>query len=665
MKTKIGKMETQLLALLRDGGFHSARELASTIGVSTKTVRSRLAVMTEQLADQGVEIVSSSGSGYRMSCDDPDLLEKRLDGEDSFPGFLGTVVNADRAVIMLYYILSREDSVTIEDLASYFYVSVSTVKKNIIYVRKILEGFSLKLVSRRGGGMEIVGREHDIRMCINYVLDMQRKYREQDDTEGMGPSFDPKTTREMEKVIFNVVSHETGFRFSFTSVHFLAKLIRVSAKRNAAGFYLQDYDTSTVNQFTSRVSFVMARRILKDAEELLKCRFTENDVLMISICLVALRVIIRVDQTYETNYMVQKNLACELVDYLAAINGIDGLSLDNRMVDAVARRIESLRARSMAHLRQSSITGFMDPAPLFARQLACQSVYFLKQHYGLDINSDNIDILTILFHQYHSSRTLEAAKLRGCVATLFDYQFSLNYAGQLRRCLNGLLNQIDVRDMTGLSGKDLRSYDVIFAFRQLLGRFDFIPSVPLFAIKSQYPAEAAAQFREWYLENILKIRALPLFENMPVKPIKASDWKQCLHEIALDLDPQKAEEVEDSLAVMQQISPDEPLDNVVIITGLHPNCDNITLRAYVMKKPVIWGEKENRAQLVICWDGGRKKTDMVHFRNDYLTRMIQLVFQKRQLVSRIIIEHSCDGVSEVFREVHQEVLEQLFGHIEE
>ncbi|MBR0385073.1 MAG: helix-turn-helix domain-containing protein, partial [Erysipelotrichaceae bacterium] len=591
-------------------------------------------------------------------------LDSLFRTEDRFEGFRGTVANADRATILLYYILSRDESITTEELANRFYVSVSTIKKNLYYIRDILKRFDLALVSRRQEGLRVEGREHDMRMCINYILNSQRKYSEEDSTEGMRSILDPQTTREVEKVIYNVIQHEKRSAYSFQAIHFLAKLVRISVLRNQAGHTLEEYDNITGNLYSSRDSFVLAKRILKECEILLDTEFTAEDSLMLSICMVGTRVIVRIDSTYESNYLQAKNTAYELVEYLDEMNCSRELLRDTELVGDIAGRMESMRTRAQYHICQSNITGFFSQPPLFAHKLAVQSVLYLQEHHQMEICSDNIDILTTLFHQRHSYQKNNLPRFTCCLATLYDLHFAQDYARELQMQLDNLVDRIEVRDLTGTATADFESYDVIFTFKPISDRYPFPAGKPLLIISSLYPEDAAVQFRQWCALEILHIDTRSLFEHIPVKIMQARDQWQCLLQIAGDICPDDQESCVADLMLMQQTCADEPYDNVVIITGIRPNCEDITIRVYVLKKPVVWGQTENRAQLVVYWDQGIKDNNVGYFYNEYLTRLLQRVFRNRMLVSSIISTCSTEGLAGAILALEPEVMENIFRHIE-
>ena len=56
----------QLIKLLNDKNYTTAAQLAEQIGVSGKTIRNRLKLLSEELEMHGAELESCTGYGYRL-----------------------------------------------------------------------------------------------------------------------------------------------------------------------------------------------------------------------------------------------------------------------------------------------------------------------------------------------------------------------------------------------------------------------------------------------------------------------------------------------------------------------------------------------------------------------------------------------------------------------
>ena len=56
----------ELFALLRQDEYRTARQLAGQLGVSEKTVRTRLRELNDELEKNGAKVVSRARFGYRL-----------------------------------------------------------------------------------------------------------------------------------------------------------------------------------------------------------------------------------------------------------------------------------------------------------------------------------------------------------------------------------------------------------------------------------------------------------------------------------------------------------------------------------------------------------------------------------------------------------------------
>lgn len=59
-----------------------------------------------------------------------------------------------------------EDSITMDDLCDIFYVSRSTLKKDMKEIREIFEKYQITIDHRANQGLKIIGKEQDLRNCL-------------------------------------------------------------------------------------------------------------------------------------------------------------------------------------------------------------------------------------------------------------------------------------------------------------------------------------------------------------------------------------------------------------------------------------------------------------------------------------------------------------------
>lgn len=154
----------ELFALLRQEEYRTARQLAGQLGISEKTVRTRLRELNDELEKNGAKVVSRARFGYRLEVVDPVSLEawqsKKGKGEP--------LENArERSDYLMACLLFRPGYVKIEELCDFIYVSRPTLTGCLKMVEATLKRYHLSLERRPGYGIRVEGGEFDIRRLIS------------------------------------------------------------------------------------------------------------------------------------------------------------------------------------------------------------------------------------------------------------------------------------------------------------------------------------------------------------------------------------------------------------------------------------------------------------------------------------------------------------------
>ena len=67
----------------------------------------------------------------------------------------------------------------------------------------------------------------------------------------------------------------------------------------------------------------------------------------------------------------------------------------------------------------------------------------------------------------------------------------------------------------------------------------------------------------------------------------------------------------------------------------------------VLEKPVPWGNKVNKAQIIVYWDQGMNDTMSSLFEFGYLPNFIQNVCNKQEFIEALIAGEPCDRINEM------------------
>lgn len=143
----------------------SADHLAKAVGVSTKTVRTRLCALDEWLQKHQAALLSKPRYGYRILSEQYDALYDALLQKQEGVGRLPNSPQ-ERVQYVLLYLTCQTDYIRSEDLAQFLYVSKGTLSGVLKQVEGILGNYRLRLDRRPNYGIKLMGREFDIRTCM-------------------------------------------------------------------------------------------------------------------------------------------------------------------------------------------------------------------------------------------------------------------------------------------------------------------------------------------------------------------------------------------------------------------------------------------------------------------------------------------------------------------
>ena len=120
----------KILEQLQPDAYITAMTIAERVGMSEKTVRSRIKELNLELRQAGAQIVSKKAFGFSLSITDKEVYEawKRNPkaGEESLPS-----IPAERAQYLLGYLLNQNAYVKMDDLSEFFYISRNTLTADI------------------------------------------------------------------------------------------------------------------------------------------------------------------------------------------------------------------------------------------------------------------------------------------------------------------------------------------------------------------------------------------------------------------------------------------------------------------------------------------------------------------------------------------------------
>ena len=564
-------------------------------------------------------------------------------------------IQVDRAHFIIRTLLCRQDYTRIEELEDLLFMNLTSVKQILNRAREILKLFDLKIVSKSRHGMKISGREHDLRLCLNYEYgnySTTSLHLAQPEEYGRLYRFDPQIQQRIERIIRSLQEMFISYNLSVSSLASLSRLILISAVRSKNGHPL-DYPESTIIRFTNRNSYYVAKLVLNQCAELLQCTFIREDIILLAIGFVGFRIALSPDEMFRDGFLESKDIAFDLVQHLAQTNQFSSINKDIKLVDDIALHLDGLFTRSRYHLRTTQFASEVQvESSLMSRKMAMQAMVYLHEKYEIEISAEEITRLALVIHPVFGRFPWKFKKIRACCVSNIDKSVGRGIAERLMRNFGRFMEQIDVLEL----------YELLFTSYNP-EELTFLPkSLTVFQLDLFFDESTKRKIRSLFVNgnhhSNFKIRS-DLRPELIFTGVEAASEDACLKRISESLKPvllDSPQALEEDLRTCEEIMASQPRDNVVILSGLHSHTANVIIGVFVLKRPIPWNHSLHKAQIIVYWDRGQVAKDAERFENEYVPHLLETVFHDRLVIDELVKNPDYEHLMDVILEYHFAVL---------
>lgn len=442
----------ELLALLKQDEYRTARQLAQHLGVSEKTIRTSLHELNDQILECGAKITSKARFGYRLEVGDRALFENwlaKMENSSRIPDS-----GQERSEYLMAYLLFRRDYVKLEELCDFIYVSKTTLSHYIKTVEAILRRYGISIDRRPNYGIRIQGEEFDIRRLISDYFIKRHCLA------GMNMSHQDEELSELAREVRRLMV-KYDIHLSEVSFENFVDYTYVALKRVKAGYYLKLNKENLPEIGVKEQAFIQELLTLFGEMDGISCSKDEENYLLLY--LAGKRMIGNVVEN-DSNFVIHEQtdrLALEMLKLVSNDYQIDfqnnfeiRMTLNQHLVPF------DVRMRFEIPLKNPLLQEIKEKYSL-AYQIAVVSCGILREYYGKEIPEDEMGYFALIFElaletglPSERSDILVVCSTGKGTSRLLKYKYEQEFSEYL--------NHIYVCDLLGLETFDLTQVDYIF-----------------------------------------------------------------------------------------------------------------------------------------------------------------------------------------------------------
>lgn len=601
--------------LIRNKKVLSSDQIALSIGVSSRTIRNDIKELNTLMKRHGASILSEAGSGFYLKVDDQDAFQKlRKEIAEDEEGEPDNIIPSDpkeRANYIMQKLLKStlDSAVVIDpyDLADEVFISMSTLKKDIKQIDKLLERFSLKVGISQKKGVHIIGDEANIRYCISEFIFKHNDLDLEKENQFLDDLIDLDIYQQIKEILLDIMQKYeirlTDIAFKNLIVHIVIIMKRAKHQQRI------DYDEDEIKNLESHVEFLAAKDVLDKIHQEMKLDITD-EVHYLTQHLISSKKFLTTDfandqEEYQFKkeiqailYRIKEETSVDLSDDIQLINGL-----------AVHLSVALQRLRFHMNVRNDFLDYMKNNYP-FAFELAVKASEFVESAFHIKTNENEIGLLAIHFGAALERKGLNEKKktFEACIVCATGMatamlmkervkQFFQDRIHIVKTCPLYEVNQelIDSMDiiLTTVPIKDFKSEKIVQT--QLLLDMQDVKNIEAFISDHSI---TNAQFKEIFREDLY-------FSNIHLKT-----RDEVLHYITDQMEEKgyMNQQTKQSVFKREEMATTELGSLVAMPHSIDSDKEEASVSVTILDKPMIWDQE--KVQVVILLNIPKSKYQM-------------------------------------------------------
>lgn len=444
------KRYQELLRLVSEDKYVTTTHLADQLGISSRTVRSDIAQLNDELGSWGARIVATPRRGVILTVSDRARFEQyRPEADES------DFDQDERVRQTAEYLLTVDHPVLLDDLADMLFFSRSTLKRDMREVRRIFGEFDLRIDNRAHQGMKVEGKESDIRRCLAHITRS---------SDSVGGGDGRETAADFKEIIARQIT-QRHFRMSDLAIENLAIHLLIAVRRVRIGNCVElpaDVTEELADEGRAGGEMDVAMAILGEVEELCHMRFPRGESYNFLMHLVS-KEIVSFDSDVANTVVTEQSyqLVMRMLERVRDSYQID-LRHDLDLVTMLSMHLIPLRMRMK--YRMVSVNPLLDDIRrnyVLAYSMATVACSVLVEEYGSEVPADEVAYVA-MYLSIALARRRDKNKDNVLIVCGSGKASSEMLAYQVREAFGKDLNVVGTSSAYGLSQIDFTGIDYVF-----------------------------------------------------------------------------------------------------------------------------------------------------------------------------------------------------------
>lgn len=273
--------EFKILTLCKNKEFANINHMAEELKVTTRSVRTYIKQLNENLGEDIAQIIYVKGYGYKLEIKNKEALELLF--EENKKISFDFNVKDERILYLLDFFTEFNDVITIDQLAEQISVGRTTIVNDIKSTREILNEYNLDLIKKQNFGMWLKGNEFDKRLLlINYIYkDSKNDLKNSKYVNGVDARLLKQLKTKILRLFKDYNFYATNQIFEETIKYILVQIVRIKN-----GNEIVEYD-KRFDLLGSYDEYNLSQKIKVIAEENFDITLNEYETLYLTLPLVS------------------------------------------------------------------------------------------------------------------------------------------------------------------------------------------------------------------------------------------------------------------------------------------------------------------------------------------------------------------------------------------